>query len=296
MIQGEVRLSGGTVPEESQLVAKEHLMLNLPPVSIPATHARVVHSAMANDDYLISVALPFHYEERPDLVWPVIFVLDGNMHFNMVVDMVRFMNIRVEFCNELPDALIVGVGYPVTGTLTEILHKAMHLRMRDFVLGREESGEAFMQEHFPITPSIPSGNGLGFMQFLRQELIPLIQTDYRANPSDRTLLGHSMGANFALYTLFHHPNLFQRCVAASFDPVLDQEQAFAENNDSLPVRLHLVWEGISQQDLAGPRSLVDRLTTRHYDGLHMTHETIIGTHCAMVPFAYQSGLQQVFSN
>ena len=69
---------------------------------------------MANDDYLISVALPFHYDERPDVVWPVIFVLDGNMHFNMVVDMVRFMNIRVEFCNELPDALIVGIGYPVT--------------------------------------------------------------------------------------------------------------------------------------------------------------------------------------
>jgi hypothetical protein len=150
-------------------------------------------------------------------------VLDGNMHFNMVVDMVRFMNIRVEFCNELPDVLIVGVGYPVAGTLTEMLHKVMH------------------------------------------------------------------------GTLFHHSDLFQRCVAVSFDPVLDQEQAFAEINDSLPVRLHLVWEGISQQDLAGPRSLVDRLTTRHYDGLRMTHETMIGTHCAMVPFAYQSGLQQVFS-
>jgi predicted alpha/beta superfamily hydrolase len=184
----------------------------------------------------------------------------------------------------------------VTGTLIEILHKAMHLRMRDFVLGRDESGEAFMQDHFPIAAGIPSGNGLGFMQFLRQELIPLIETDYRADPADRTLLGHSMGANFALYALFHHPDLFQRCVAASFDPVLDQEQVFAENNDRLPVRLHLVWEGIGQQDLAGPRSLVDRLTTRRYDGLRMTHETVIGTHCAMVPFAYQSGLQQVFSN
>lgn len=31
-------------------MAKEHLMLNLAPVSIPATHARVVHSAIANDD------------------------------------------------------------------------------------------------------------------------------------------------------------------------------------------------------------------------------------------------------
>src|SRR5918993_1121678 len=170
------------------------------------------------------------------------------------------MNIRVEFCNELPDALIVGVGYPVTGTLTEILHRAMHLRMRDFVLGREESGEAFMQEHFPVARAIPSGNGLGFMQFLRQELIPLIEADYRADPADRTLLGHSMGANFALCTLYHHPDLFQRCVAASFDPMLDQ------------------------------------LTARRDDGLRITHETIVGTHCAMVPFAYQSGLERVFSN
>ena len=270
-------------------------MLNLPPASIPATHARIVHSAMANDDYLISVALPFHYEERPDTVWPVIYVLDGNMHFNMVVDMVRFMNIRVEFCNELPDALIVGIGYPVTGTLTDMLYQVMHLRMRDFVLGREESGEAFMQEHFPIAASIPSGNGLSFMRFLRQELIPWIETDYQADPADRTLLGHSMGANFALDTLFHHPDLFQRCVAASFDPMLDQEQAFAEDNDNLPVRLHLIWEGISQLDLAGPRSLVDRLTTRGYDGLRITHETVVGTHCAMAPFAYQSGLVNVFS-
>jgi Putative esterase len=116
--------------------------------------------------------------------------------------MVHFMNIRVEFCNEPPDALIVGIGYPVTGTLTDMLYRVMHLRMRDFVLDREESGEAFMQEYFPIAPPIPSGNGLGFMQFLRQELIPLIESDYRADPADRTLLGHSMGANFALYTLF----------------------------------------------------------------------------------------------
>jgi hypothetical protein len=79
-------------------------------------------------------------------------------------------------------------------------------------------------------------------------------------------------------------------------PCSTKSKAFGENNDRLHVRLHLVWEGIGQQDLAGPRSLVDRLTTRRYDGLRMTHETVIGTHCAMVPFAYQSGLQQVFSN
>ena len=168
-------------------------MPNLPAATIPATETRVVRSALANDDYLISIALPFHYEDRTDEVWPVIYVLDGNFHFNMVVDMVRFMNIRVDLCNELPDALIVGIGYPVTGTLAERLHQVMHLRTRDFALVREEGGEDFMQEHFPIAAPIPSGNGLPFMQFIRQELIPSIEADYRADPTDRTLLGHSIG-------------------------------------------------------------------------------------------------------
>jgi hypothetical protein len=34
-------------------------MLNLSPASIPATHARIVHSAMGNDDYLISAPSRF---------------------------------------------------------------------------------------------------------------------------------------------------------------------------------------------------------------------------------------------
>ena len=253
-----------------------------------------MHSALANDHYLISVALPFHYEDRTDEAWPVIYVLDGNFHFNMVVDMVRFMNIRVGFCNELPDALIVGIGYPVSGTLTEVFHRVMHLRMRDFVLGREASGEEFMQEHFPIAAPIPSGNGLPFMQFIRQELIPSIEADYRADPAGRTLLGHSLGANFALYTLFREPRLFQRCVAASFDPLLDHEQNFAENNDSLPVRLHMISEGTTENDFAESRSLVNRLASRNYADLRLTYETLVSTHCAMVPYAYQSGLVQVF--
>lgn len=165
--------------------------------------------------------------------------------------------------------------------------------MRDFVLDRDESGEEFMQEHFPIAAPIPSGNGLAFMDFIRQELIPMIEVDYRADPADRTLLGHSMGANFALNTLFHQPHLFQRCVSASFDPLLDDEQKFAQNNVSLPVRLHMVWEGLTEEALDRPRALVDRLVSRRYADFEMTEETISSTHCAMVPAAYQSGLVQV---
>ena len=60
------------------------------------TEVRVIHSASTDSDYQISVALPYHYDQESDGVWPVIYVLDANLYFGLVVDMVRAMNIRVE--------------------------------------------------------------------------------------------------------------------------------------------------------------------------------------------------------
>ena len=128
---------------------------------VPATEVRVMRSVSAERDYLISVARPYHYDEEPEKVWPVIYVLDGNLYFGMVVDMVRAMNIRVEGCNELPDAFVVGVGYPVEGSLSNMLHEVMHRRMRDFLPDRDGDAEQFIQEAFPvIRPALAGGSGI----------------------------------------------------------------------------------------------------------------------------------------
>ncbi len=269
-------------------------MTNLAAASIPFTESRVLHSATANNDYLVSVALPYGHDQAGSRRWPVIFVLDGNWHFGLVVDMVRFMNIRIGICDELPDAIIVGIGYPVTGTMLQQLHQVMHLRMRDFVLEREVSGEDFMQAHFPIPEPIPSGNGLAFMDFLRHEVAPMVEEEYRGDPDDRIVLGHSMGANFALDALFHQPEFFHRAVLASCDAALEHEERFAREHDTLQLRLHLAYESQSDADHAGSRTLADRLAARSYRGLRLTHEAMFSTHCAIVPYAYQSGLVHVF--
>jgi predicted alpha/beta superfamily hydrolase len=266
------------------------------PASIPATEVRVVHSDVAKQDYLVSVALPFHYGEGSDRSWPAIYVLDANLYFGLVVDMVRAMNIRVDFCNELPDALVVGIGYPVDGSLAQMLHQVMHLRLRDFMRAREREAEQFIQQHFPIPDPIPSGNAGPFLQFLQEELMPLIEVDYRADPADRTLLGHSWGADFALYSLFQNPHLFRRYVVASPEPNLEDENYYAAHHDSLPVRMHLIAEDMKDEDVQRLESFVDRLESRHYSGLALTHQVIPQTtHCAMVPPAFQAGLVSVFS-
>jgi len=50
----------------------------------------------------------------------------------------------------LPDAFIVGMGYPVEGSLSTILHEVMHRRLRDFVPDRDPDGEEFIQQNFPV--------------------------------------------------------------------------------------------------------------------------------------------------
>lgn len=273
-------------------------MSNFPLASIPATEVRTFRSLAVDQEYLISIALPFHYHEHPEKAYPVIYVLDANLFFGMVVEMVRAMNVRVPFCNELPDAIIVGIGYPANGSLAEIHAQVMHLRMRDLTTVRDEGAEKFIQEHFPVPHSATSGGATGFLQFIRQELVPLIESEYRADVADRTLLGHSWGGLFALYALFHQPDLFQRYVVVSPDLPFDYEQKYAEQHDSLPVRMYLA-SGESELDkdgLSSFNSFISTLEGRRYAGFMLTRQIIANcTHCAVVAPAFQAGLVAVFS-
>lgn len=268
--------------------------MSRPGAVLPATEVRVMHSANTGSDYQISVALPYHYDDRPDQVWPVIYVLDANLYFGLVVDMVRAMNIRVEFCNELPDSFIVGIGYPVEGSLSTILHEVMHRRLRDFLPERDPDAEEFIQQSFPVSTPAVAGQAPAFWRFLHEELIPLIESEYRADPGDRALLGHSWGATFAFYTLFREPHVFRRYVIASSGPNMADETTYAREHDTLPVRLHVVMEK-SDSEVANLERFLGHLESREYVGLEVSYELMDRTHCAIVAPAFQAGLVAVFS-
>lgn len=279
-------------------------MANFPLASIPATEVRTLRSSAVDQEYLISVALPFHYAEHPEKTYPVIYVLDANLFFGMVVEMVRMMNIRVSFCDELPDAIIVGIGYPVNGSLAESHAQVLHLRMRDFLPVADEGAEKSLQETFPIPNRIASGDAHRFLQFIHQELVPLIESEYRVDVSDRTLMGHSWGGEFALYTLFNQPHLFQRYVVVSPDlpygngAILDYEQKYAKQQDSLAVRLYIAYGEPEVNDYHRPilERFMNALEGRQYAGFTLTYQTIAKcTHCAVVAPAFQAGLVAIFA-
>jgi len=279
-------------------------MNNFPLATIPATEVRTLHSTAVNQEYLISIALPFHYSEHPDKTYPVIYVLDGNMYFGMVVEMVRTLNIRVPFCSPFPDAVIVGIGYPVSGSLAEAYAQVMHLRMRDFLPVRDQGAEGFIQDVFPVSEQVASGNAQQFLQFIQQELVPWIEAEYRVDAADRTLMGFSWGGEFALYALFYQPHLFQRYVVGSPDlphgngAVLAYEQEYAQHQNELPVRLFLAYGEPELNDYERPflERFLSALQNRCYIGFQLTYQAIPNyDHCAVVAPAFLAGLLVVFA-
>jgi predicted alpha/beta superfamily hydrolase len=151
-------------------------------------------------------------------------------------------------------------------------------------------------------PGAPTAaeNAANFLKFVKQELIPFIETDYRADPAQRVLQGNSLGGLFTLYALFTDPALFSRYVASSpavnHAAILAIEAQFAKDHKELPARLFI---GVgSAEGLSAPvQEFIKTLKAREYQGLKLETRVVEGEgHSGNKPETYNRGLRFVFAN
>ncbi len=168
--------------------------------------------------------------------------------------------------------------------------------MRDLDPTQDVDAAEFMQHYFPVSQPRKPGGADHFLQFIDQEAFPLIQSEYRSDPDDKTIIGHSSAGYFSLYVLFRQPQMFHRYVVASAWFPEDVERHYAEHHAQLPARLHLATEGGNEDDISRHSAFVHVLERRDYEHFKLSHQIIPGcTHCAVVPSAFQAGLVAVFS-
>lgn len=159
-----------------------------PPVTLALSELRSLHSARTGLIYGVQISLPHDYAAGTRR-YPVLYVLDG-WHFPLMA----FLANNSVYSGRMPPLIIV--------TLSHGTSDVMRLRQGDFTPTE-------------VPDAAPSGGAEHFLGFLEHELIPFVEATYRADPTDRGLLGHSYGGLFACYALWHRPALFQRIVAAS---------------------------------------------------------------------------------
>jgi uncharacterized protein len=157
-----------------------------------------VYSKNVQDSFSIYVKLPEEHTTEMNRRFTTIYLLDANLYFDVVAAMVeKYKEIGI-----MPPVILVGIGY----SNFEEMEK---LRTRDYLYpkapGKEEPKN--------------SGGGLAFLGFLQNELIPLVDKQYRTKPENRIVMGHSYGGYFCLLALLHNlqeqNNIIRSYIAAS---------------------------------------------------------------------------------
>jgi predicted alpha/beta superfamily hydrolase len=156
------------------------------------------YSKTVSDTFSILVSLPAEYDSKKNIKYPVVYLLDANLYFDIVTATLK----KYAEVGMLPPAVLVGIGYKDLQTMDS-------LRSRDFTYPAA----------IPEYEMSVSGKADKFLSFINTELVPDIDTKYSVDKNSRVLVGHSLGGYFTVYALHQNlltkNNIFSGYVAAS---------------------------------------------------------------------------------
>ena len=152
---------------------------------------RVLTSKALGEERPYFVALPESYSRDADRRYPVVYVLDG------LSQGVPLAKAAAEMSRDklMPELIVVAIP-----------------NVRPPGRERDYTPPSMRQDH--ELPDSPMGKADAFLAFLRTELIPIIERDFRTAP-ERMLAGNSRGGLFVYYSLMAEPSLFHTRIAHS---------------------------------------------------------------------------------
>jgi len=152
-----------------------------------------LYSQVLKESRKIYVQLPASYNAENSQKYPVVYILDGEVFLPTAKNVLDFYS-----GGFMPEMVLIGISNN-------------NNRMRDLTTSTVKTmyGRPFNQEN---------GEAANFIQFIENELIPFVEKKYPVT-NFRTIIGHSYGGLFAVYTLINHPNIFNNYIA--IDPSLD---------------------------------------------------------------------------
>ncbi|MFY8326823.1 alpha/beta hydrolase-fold protein [Pseudoalteromonas sp. ZZD1] len=150
-------------------------------------HTHTFKSAVLDEERTVTVQLPKSYQSESNKVYPVIYRLDGAGNIPLASAIIE----RLQNDNRAPEVIIVAIENTN--------------RLRDMypTVNKEPQG-----------PVGEGGGAAKFLAFFEQELIPLVNKNYRTH-NYNVIAGASAGGVFALYALQANSELFQAHIAYS---------------------------------------------------------------------------------
>lgn len=253
------------------------------PVTIYNTEQYPLRSEKIGQDYLLQVHYPLGYQQSKKN-YPVIYLLDPETLFRGVVD---DLTLLVQ-SGLYPQSILVGISYDQRN-IAQPDRPVNYMRMRNRDLTPTRDAVFLPTQEAIIKRYGEAGNQTGgagdFLAFLNEQVKPFINSRYRVDQDNETLVGYSFGGLFALYALFSSPQSFDNYIVGSPSIWWDNgltfslEEKLFRASGKLPKQVFLSAGALEQGtmgtyviDMAEDvRRLREKLSSRNYPGLWVEH-------------------------
>lgn len=220
---------------------------------------------------------------------PFVFLLDGHWHYNQVLKDLQ----ALQSSGGAADIILVGIAYEgLNPNGLAGYGRISELRVDDFTATKNNPEDQL------------GGKSVAFRDFIKDELLPELQSKYPEDPSQRTVMGHSLGGYFGVWEMFTYSDssLFKNVHAGSpalwWDDgdLMSLEENFAGNGSRvLPFHFHttmgtmetVVWNTFFDE-------FEERLGDRNYDELEYVFERYPRGHAANAEPGFASALNIFF--
>jgi len=264
----------------------------------------LIPSSAVSQTFSVKVFQPVSRSDGSER-FPVVYATDADEVFGALACLSRSLHDS----GETPRFILVGIGYEGA---------CIALRSRDlFTHEIRKHLDAEIRAETPLAGTAAdlsiitrTTDANDFLRFIREELMPFVNSHYPTVAGDDSFVGYSAGATFGLFALFSQPETFRRYILGSpctsynsTNFAIDLAQRFIESGRTAAADVFLsVGEleefkrGTERFDfVSGLYRLVKFLNQASLPGLHLTFKVFPSeTHATAWPPSFVHGLKTVF--
>ena len=225
------------------------------PYQMPRTQVQPIKDSENDRQYELYIKLPEEYSENTDVKYPVIYTTDAILHFEMLSGTTEFM---------MPDVILVGISYQKDLDM----EREFDSRFRDYSVTEYDDPE--------IQAKYQGGHASTHLDFIRNDVIRYVESNFRADPDERTYFGYSLGGAFGAYILLAEPDTFKHYIFGS--PVNQRSAKFfdefetkvAPQQQDLNADVFVSIGELEESDMDSVKNFVSVLQRRGPAGLRLT--------------------------
>jgi len=234
---------------------------------LPLSEVRSIHAESNNKDYELYIQLPASYK-KSTAAYPLIVVNDSRFAFPLASGAMQLMGDRV-----VKEAIVVVISYS---------------KGDDYTISRTRDYTPTYSPNEPNGHSVAarqvSGHAGEYAAFLADQVIPLMQKNYRVDSKNKIFVGHSFGGLLGSYILVNRPEIFDHYIIGSpslwYDKkvIFAMEKKYAEKHQSLKAHAMIYVddnEGSQSNKMADDVFAFEKvLRSRNYSGLNLQVEVL----------------------